>query len=568
MRAIRKTGPRPAGRLLCLLLAVLLLCGSAGLAATVKYSPVSTAPYRNGGATGLYIDPDGLLYVTDSFHKRIWTVAAGEEPELLAGREGVADLSGETLPAYHDGAFADAAFGYPWAVTPFLDGYLVSDASNHVVRMLSSDRQVYGAVGAAGRPGLANGRGSATRFAYPTGLATDDEGAVYIADTQNHCIRKLDTNGDVTTCAGGLPGYADGATQTARFREPMGLCWRDGVLYVADTGNHVIRAIRDGEVSTVAGALFEEGTDAYLSGDYRDGPAAEAFFSSPTNVLMGADGTLYIADSGNAAIRTLRNGAVDTLLSKDNSGSSIFPVEPMGLAMRGNRLYVADQHTGLVYELRTGDISHFTDLGADAWYTDAVSYAVQSGFMAGTGADSFSPDMTVTRGMFAQILANYYGIRNPHASMEAVPVFTDVASWMYYRDAVYWVASVGIASGVGSGRFAPDDAITRESIAVMLLKSARLERANALAAGRAPEDIAPGMTWPEDIDAGEAASLLAPFADSGAISSWARKAMVWAVANGLMAGDDHGRLLPGGFATRAVVAQLLVNLDGTSLMAA
>lgn len=127
---------------------------------------------------------EDVLYITDSYHRAIWTAVDGEF-SLLAGRTQVTDLFGQPVAGYNDGIFDEAAFSEPWGIVPYGDGFLVSDAGSHVLRYLDTNQKcVYTAVG-TGEAGFCNDTGEKAAFDTPTGLAVDDEGTVYIADSGN-----------------------------------------------------------------------------------------------------------------------------------------------------------------------------------------------------------------------------------------------------------------------------------------------------------------------------------------------------------------------------------------------
>ena len=168
----------------------------------------------------------------------------------------------------------------------------------------------------------------------------------------------------------------------------------------------------------------------------------------------------------------------------------------------------------------------FTDLGSvEAWYHAAVDYVLQSGLMSGYGEGLFGPDDNLSRAQFAQILYNREG--KPAAT--GLGAFTDVAPEAWYAPAIAWAAERGVVSG--GGMFGPDDSITREQLAVMLWRYA----GSPAAAG------------------GELR-----FTDAGKASGYALEALRWAVEAGVMRGDG-GFLNPGGLATRAQTAEILMN---------
>ena len=465
------------------------------------------------------IAPSGMalvgdtLYVADTYHRAIWTVEDGKTT-LLAGRMEVTDLSGQPVEGYNDGAFAQAAFSEPWAIVPYDDGFLVSDTGNHVLRYLDMDREkVYTAAG-SGKAGLRDNTGEKASFDSPTGLAVDDEGNVYIADTGNHVIRCMDERGRVTTYAGGSEGCALGSLKEVRFSGPTGLCWADGVLYVADTGNHRIVALSDGKATLVAGA--ELTGDAAVEGAYRNGRTQVACFASPQGVAVGEDGAVYVADTGNGAVRVVQDGFVSTLLEMD--GASIYPVSPRGLLAGGDTLYVGDVFSRALLTCGTqGAAMAFTDVAEGAWYADAVRFVTGCGLFSGTAEDRFAPSEPMTRAMVMTVLARYDG--------------ADTAgSDPWYEAGLQWAVYTGVSDGS-----APERPVTREELCAMLYRYAQSQ-------GKGFSGL-----WMFQLD----------YPDAADVSDYAYEAVCWMVMNGVITNMGDGALNPGGTATRAQVAAIL-----------
>jgi hypothetical protein len=136
-------------------------------------------------------------------------------------------------------------------------------------------------------PGFADGPGHAARFDRPTGLALDGQGGVYVADTGNNRIRQVSATGDTITVAGGDQGFADGPAMQAKFNSPCGICaGPDQALYVADTGNHCIRKISGGQVTTIAGGPPADGAaEPGVAGLY----SAVAYVAAPQPHLVVSD---------------------------------------------------------------------------------------------------------------------------------------------------------------------------------------------------------------------------------------------------------------------------------------
>ncbi|HIX32267.1 MAG TPA: S-layer homology domain-containing protein [Firmicutes bacterium] len=188
------------------------------------------------------------------------------------------------------------------------------------------------------------------------------------------------------------------------------------------------------------------------------------------------------------------------------------------------------------YAIVIDDHSHalpFTDAAADAWYYDAVDYVYQNGLMTGTSATTFAPDGTMTRAMLVTILHRQAGV--PQVNY-ALP-FDDVAEGAWYTEAVRWAASEGIVTGTSATSFAPGDPITREQLATMLYRYAQ--------------------TMGCDVSIGEDTNILS-YADAFDVSEWAVPAMQWACGAGIVNGVGGGSLDPGGSATRAQTAAMLM----------
>ena len=271
--------------------------------------------YEPGGI--LFLE-DGSFLVTDTYNNVIWRVSDGSGA-VYAGGGTVSDPYGRPMGGYNDAALDKSCFNDPWAIVPFRDGFAVSDAGNNAVRLILD-----GSVQTLGGS-TREDRGAA--FDQPTGLACDGEGNLYVSDTLAGAVRKITPEGAVSTLIDGLS-------------EPMGLCWKDGTLYIAETGANRIVKTADGRLTVVAG-----GGDGLA-----DGPAARAAFTAPQGVAVGEDGTLYVSDTVNGAVRRIRDGVVTTLALRDESDLDAFiPVSPAGLTVRGDRLYVCDSFARKIF---------------------------------------------------------------------------------------------------------------------------------------------------------------------------------------------------------------------------
>jgi sugar lactone lactonase YvrE len=250
-----------------------------------------------------------------------------------------------------DGTGAAARFRAPSDVAADGSGNIyVSDTENYTIRKITSDGLVSTFAGKAGSNGVNDGTGNAARFQWPSGLAVDGAGNVYVADPVSHTIRKITPVGVVSTFAGSAfaSGSVDGKGSAARFQSPSDVAVDiSGNVYVAD-GSRTIRKISsDGVVSTLAGKAFELGS--------ADGTGSTARFSSPSGIACDQLGNLYVSDSDNHTIRKVTSeGIVTTVAGKapsdgggsgslDGEGSAARFVSPRGLVIDNlGNIYVAD----------------------------------------------------------------------------------------------------------------------------------------------------------------------------------------------------------------------------------
>lgn len=268
---------------------------------------------------------DGGVLVTDLFHKTVWKVE-GDSARLYAGNPGREGRYGEPEGGFGDGPLSQIQMKSPWDIVPYLDGYAISDRENNAVRYLTptGGKTVAGGKTAAGtgKKGFQDNMGEYALLSGPTGLAADQEGNLYISDTDNDAIRILDASGQLKTYISGLAA-------------PTGLCFSKGVLYVAETGNNRILKITDGQVFVAAGSS---------NGGYRDGDAAQAEFSSPQRITAADDGTIYVSDTGNGLVRKLSGGVVTTLPEEEM-------VSPEGILIQGDQLWVCDSFSRRIFVL-------------------------------------------------------------------------------------------------------------------------------------------------------------------------------------------------------------------------
>jgi len=306
--------------------------------------------------------------------------------ELLAG-----SLGG---PGNADGTGPAAAFDLPQSVAVDRTGNVyVADSRNSTIRKITAAGVVTTLAGIAGMPGSADGTGSAARFDDPAGVAADDAGNVYVADSFNRTIRKITPSGAVTTLAGspGVVGSADGTGAAASFYIPTGVAVdRAGDVYVTDTGNFNIRKITAaGSVSTLAGTTGVGGS--------ADGVGSAAQFNMPVGIAVDGAGNVYVADQENHTIRkitpatevTTLAGSAGSAGSADGTGAAARFDHPTGVAVDGaGNLYVGDEFHGTIRKITAAGavttLAGTADAGGSA---DGSGAAARFSFPEGVAVD-------------------------------------------------------------------------------------------------------------------------------------------------------------------------------------
>lgn len=236
---------------------------------------------------GIVVDPQGNLYVSDHSNHSIRKVTP---------RGIVSTFAGTGQAGATDGPRLRATFNHPYGLALDKDGNLyVGDVANHRIRKISPEGNVSTLAGH--RKGFSDRKGDLAMFDHPYGVAVDASGNVYVADSYNNRIRRIAPDGTTTTLAGnGNDGFVDGQNSTAEFYVPIGIVVdAQGNLYVGDEGNSSVRKITsDGYVTTLAG-------NGKFS--FADGVGKNAVFNAPGAIAMDPQGNLYVADYLNNCIR-------------------------------------------------------------------------------------------------------------------------------------------------------------------------------------------------------------------------------------------------------------------------
>ena len=247
--------------------------------------------------------------------------------------------------------------------------------------------------------------------------------------------------------------------------------------------------------------------------------------ASPSNAEKGATITITLSPD--------KGYKLDKLTVTDGSGKTVSTVKKSDTVYTFT-MPASAVKVGVSYVKATETPSEikFNDVSANDWFASAVDYVTGKGMMNGTADNTFSPKANTTRGMVVTVL---YRLENQPSTSAAS--FTDVASGAYYANAVAWANANGIVSGYGSGKFGPNDKVTREQLAAILYRYAQYKK--------------------YDVSVGEDTNILS-YNDAQSISSYAIPAIQWACGAGVVTGKSGSKLDPKGNATRAEVAAMLM----------
>ena len=336
---------------------------------------------------GVAVDSGNNLYVADGLNHTIRKVTSAGVVTTLAG---LGQSSGT-----NDGTGSAARFNTPHGVAVDSAGIVyVADTYSGTIRRVSSDGVVTTLAGLGGYTGTNDGVGSAARFCQPEGVAVDAAGNVFVADAYNYAIRKVTSAGVVTTLAGwpGNSGTNDGLGSAARFLVPTGVAVDSaGIVYVGDSYNHTIRRVTSaGEVTTLAGCAGQYA--------FADGTGSAARFNYPAGVALDSTGNLYVADGGNCMVRRVTSaGVVASLAGRapryggaDGTGSAAQFFNPTGVAVdvAGN-LFVADQHACTIRSVTSlGEVTTLAGSFGMRGSADGTGSAARFDYPSGVAVDN------------------------------------------------------------------------------------------------------------------------------------------------------------------------------------
>ena len=278
-----------------------------------------------GQSNGLCNDSAGNVYMVDYFNSKVRMVTpAGVVTTIAGGAFG-----------YADGIDTSALFSGPLGICYAGNGnFYIADTYNYLIRKMTSAGVVTTVAGTPNVIGYQDGNDTVAKFNNPAAICIDASGNLYVADAMNNKIRKIDTNGNVTTLAGSSEGYADGPGLSAKFSQPSGICVDpQGNVYVAEFINDKIRKISPaGVVSTLAGSTAGSS----------DGVGTAAQFTGPAGLCIDKDGNIFVAEAGISRIRMVTPSGVVTTIAGDTSPEFFYPsgvsIDSQGI------LYVMDTY--------------------------------------------------------------------------------------------------------------------------------------------------------------------------------------------------------------------------------
>ena len=251
----------------------------------------------------------------------------------------VTTLAGSSTAGYADGQGQSAMFNNPQGVVADSQGNIyVADSFNNYIRKISATGTVTTFAG-NGKAGYADGPADSAEFYGPAGLTLDSQGNLIVADVGNNVIRKVDVSGNVTTYTGsGSAGYSGGTDNLfVYYNNPIGAALSsDGTMYIADKGNNAIRKV------TPLAALVSTLAGNHTAG-FVDATGILAYFNKPSAVAVDASGNTYVADLGNYALRKITSAGVVTTLAGNPKQTKLINL-PVGLAFdAGGNLFITDE---------------------------------------------------------------------------------------------------------------------------------------------------------------------------------------------------------------------------------
>ncbi len=307
-----------------------------------------------------------------------------------------------------------ANFYNPTGIAVDANGNLyVADSDNHKIRKITPIGEV-STVAGTGLAGNADGMGNVASFNFPAGVAVDQNGNIYVADAQNNKIRKISTTGEVTTLAGsGIAGSADDVGIMASFKFPYGIAVdANGNVYVGDVGNHKIRKISAGGVVTTLAGTGSEGS--------ADGNGTSASFNFPVGIAIGGNGNLYIADIFNNKIRMINASGDVTTFAGSGAMGNVNGTGTAAVFYSPNSISVDVDGNFYITEYDNHQVRKISSTGVVTNYAGSGLAGVTNGI--GTAATFFTPTGIAVDANRNVYVADYGNNRIRKITPEALPI--------------------------------------------------------------------------------------------------------------------------------------------------
>lgn len=343
---------------------ILLVISQFTLAFAVEVRPVSpTDPDIKSDVIkglnqpyGLSTDYLGNVYIADTYNNMIKVITANGL-ELVAGGFDGKNTMGFPRGGLIDGNADVARFNKPRDVFVTKAGIIyVADTGNNVIRKIEGG--VVSTISGNGKAGFVNGPAADAQFNLPSALALAKDGKLYVADTLNSSIRVINKDGSVET----MSFKPDNKTLTsAKLNEPSDLFFDDeGTLYILDSGNQAVKRVKEGVMSLIAGSVMDLNEETgYVKTGLVNGQADAAKFNFPKGFAMDSKGNIFISDSWNHVIRVVtKDGKVQTYSGSPFSGNTNGDLKlaryntPTGLVIKNDTLVIADMWNNVIKEVK------------------------------------------------------------------------------------------------------------------------------------------------------------------------------------------------------------------------
>lgn len=490
------------------------------------------------------IGPDGTIYVADTLNHVIRQVKDGQVT-TFSGTTLTTNEAGNPEGAFMDGESEESLFDHPKAIAIGPEGSIyVADTHNHAIRKLDVNGTVETVAG-TGIFGHTDGEVENAQFYGPEGIAIATDGTIYVADTLNHLIRRINPDGQVSTLNAPsdrlveiIPGlveqagdYQDGALSEAKFNEPTALAIdHKGNLYVSDKGNQVIRYIdlENELVTTVAGQKPNyESNKLYAAGGYKDGEALQASFHSPQGIALTNNGGLVIADRLNHVIRYLNEGNVTTLAGEGEVSPSAGFYAPSDVAVtEDGTVIVADSYHNQLRQFSLHQQT-FSDVQGH-WAEESIQRAVHLGMINGYPDGRFQPDASINRIEYTAMLVRALNLEGDGVELQ----FSDhIPAWS--EQELSLALEHELITGYLDGTFRPNQSIDRAEMTAMMMRAMDIEVSH---------------------------DVTTTFADDASIPDWARGYVAGAVKEDIITGRSGNRFAPNENGTRAEAAVMLLRM--------